>query len=83
MLDTLIDEREVYPNILKHYMKIYAKFLAADWEKYVFGFNTIFSAYFIFEGYVYMEDDETKFLENHKKFWDIIHKMNLRDVYDK
>lgn len=44
-------------------------------NKYIFKWNTIFSAYYIFEGYVYMKNDEEKFKENHKKLFEDIYKL--------
>lgn len=46
-------------------------------KRYIFKFDTIFSAYYIFEGLVYMKDDENKFISNHKNLLQETYKMSI------
>lgn len=82
LLDVVAEQTQIYPNILKHYVKTYAKYLIAGIDNYIYPFTGIISAYFIYEGNVYMDGDATQFTTNHKKLWAAVHSLSLNEVYD-
>ena len=51
-------------------------------QQLVFSFDTIFSAYFIYDNFVYIEGDEKTFEENHKKLMEEIYKMDILEIFN-
>lgn len=41
----------------------------------------MFSAYFIYDGFVYIDNDEKEFVKNHQKLYENIYKLDLLEIY--
>lgn len=70
----MYDNKIYYPYI-KQYIKDYAKEIIERYNVYLKKFDNIITAMFVFDGFVYIKNDEKKFNENHLKLW--------KDIYDK
>lgn len=63
------------------FLKDYSSQILQQIKTFVLSFETIYSAWFIYEGFVYIKDDEKRFLENHLKFYNFIWDKTFNYIY--